>query len=292
MYTDKDSNLISDSRTKYGEESIRSIRKWEITIKKMADCRNHRRFTLRCIKASITPVRWKLKNPLKSKKSYDIIHKAEKQLLYERVRNINNILETLDKPRETQYRKFKDTVFNSNQHVQDPDLDLERSRLFINKIKDHRHSKIKEKHIDKFERLYFKCHGYHHNLNRHAANLDNIGHQNTLSGHQNVPSSFSSTSTTTSNPTTVPTTPMTPTPSNSTTDSNPAPGLPSSSHSNTCTDHTNKWVINLSKTPSPRNNYLYYKKDLTLPSPPNTPHRSLHNSPGTSIFQNTSPGGE
>ena len=111
------------------------------------------------------------------------MHKAEKQLLYECIRNINNTLESLDKQRETQYRKFKDTLFNSNQHVQDPDLDLERSRLFINKIKDHRHSKMKEKHIDMFKRLYFKHCGYHHNLNRHAVNMDNIDHQNTLSRH-------------------------------------------------------------------------------------------------------------
>ena len=111
MYTDKDSNLIGDLRTKYGAESVRSIRKWEIIFKKMADYRNHRRFMLKCIKASITPVSCKLKNPLKSKKSYDIIHKAEKQLLYEQIRNINNTLEALDKQRETQYRKFKDTVF-------------------------------------------------------------------------------------------------------------------------------------------------------------------------------------
>ena len=94
MYSDRDSNLISDLRTKYGEESIRSIRKWEITVRKMADYRNHRRFMLRCMKASITPVSCKLKSPLKTKKSYNIIHKAEKQLLYEQVRNINNILES------------------------------------------------------------------------------------------------------------------------------------------------------------------------------------------------------
>ena len=125
-------------------------------------------------------------------------------------RNINNILESLDKQRETQYSKFKDMLFNSNQHVQDPDLDLERSRLFINRIKDHRHYKIKEKHINKFERLYFKHHGYLHNPNRQAVNLDNIDHQNTLSRHQNVPSSFSNTSTPASSETTVPAIPMAP----------------------------------------------------------------------------------
>ena len=60
MYTDKDSNLISDLRNKYGENSVRNFRKWEIITKKMADYRNHRRFMLKCIKASITPVSCKL----------------------------------------------------------------------------------------------------------------------------------------------------------------------------------------------------------------------------------------
>ena len=256
MYTDKDSNLTSDVRTKYGEESVNSIRKWEITVKKMADYRNHRRFTLRCIKASITPVSCKLKNPLSSKsiKSYQIIHKAEKQLLYERIRNINYILEKLDKQRESQYKKFKDMLFKPNQHVQgtDPspeaDLDLERSRLFINKIKKHRHNKIKGKHIDKFKRLFFKHYGYFDNLTRQTTNVDNINQENTFSRHPNVPSSFPRTSTPASGHSTVPATSMAPTPSSST-----APALaPRPQQSNqlyTCIDCTNKWVINLSRIP-------------------------------------------
>ena len=68
MDTNKDSNLFSYLRTKYGEDCVRLLRKWEITIEKMADYRNHRRFTLKCIKASITPVSCKVKNPLKTRK--------------------------------------------------------------------------------------------------------------------------------------------------------------------------------------------------------------------------------
>ena len=185
MYTDKDSNLISDLGTKYGEESVSSIRKWEATIKKMADFRNHRRFMLRCIKASITPVSCKLKNPLKTRKHYNIIQKAEKQLLYECIRNINNTLETLKKQRENQYKKFKDMLNMTNQDVQDtvPDLDLGRSRLFINKIKEHRYNKTKRRQIDKFNWLYFKHYGYHHNPSRQTRNLKNIDAQSTLNGH-------------------------------------------------------------------------------------------------------------
>ena len=76
MYTDKDSKLISDLRTKYGEESVRTFRKWEITVKTMVVFRNHRRFMLKCIKASITPVSCKLKNPLNQEK---VITSSKKQ---------------------------------------------------------------------------------------------------------------------------------------------------------------------------------------------------------------------
>ena len=63
----------------------------------------------------------------------------------------------------------------------------------INKIKEHRHSKIKEKHIDKFKCLYYKRFQYHHNFTRNMQNFDNIDQDPTLSGHLNVLSSFSTT---------------------------------------------------------------------------------------------------
>ena len=90
--TKKVNNLFSYLRDKYGEDSVKLIRFWEFTVKKMAEHRNHRRFTARCIKAGITPVSCRIRNSLKIGKSYQIIHKVEKQLLYERVRNRNNIL--------------------------------------------------------------------------------------------------------------------------------------------------------------------------------------------------------
>ena len=210
MYKDKDSNLISDLRTKYGEESVRLFRKWEIIVKKMVDYRNYRRFTIKCIKASITPVSCKLKNPLlyKSSRSYQIIHKAEKQLLYEIIRNINSILATLDKQREKHYQEFKDIL---NQNNSDNEQCLERSRTFINRIKEHRHDKIKKKHINKFEKLYFKRYGYHHNLNRCTPSFGNIDHNfQALSRQSNVPSAFSTKTTNYSSTSSIPATPRAP----------------------------------------------------------------------------------
>ena len=74
---------------------------------KKAGFRNHRRFTLQCIKLGITPGRCKLKNPLNSRKSYHIIHKGEKQLVYKRVRNINKILCMYENQRLECYTKLR-----------------------------------------------------------------------------------------------------------------------------------------------------------------------------------------
>ena len=47
---------------------------------------------LRCIKAGVNPASCRLKNTIKTPKSILIIRKAERQLLNERVRNINETL--------------------------------------------------------------------------------------------------------------------------------------------------------------------------------------------------------
>ena len=170
MDTNKDSNLFIYLKNKYGEECVRLLRKWEITIKKMVGYRNHRRFMLKCIKASVTPVSCKLKNPLKTTKCYNIIHKAEKQLLYERIRNINNILDMYGQTRFKQYSHLK-IMLNEHEH------DINRCLQLINKVKEHRHDKIKRKQINKFKHLYFKKYGCHHNFSRGSPNFDNTQHQ-------------------------------------------------------------------------------------------------------------------
>ena len=44
----------------------------------------------------------------------------------------------------------------------------------INRIKEHRHDKMKTKQIVRFKCLYFKMYGYHHNLTRGSANLTTL----------------------------------------------------------------------------------------------------------------------
>ena len=59
---------------------------------KMVDFGNHRRFTLRCLNCGLIPVKCKLKNLVGTPSSYKIIKRAEKQLMNDRIRNINYIL--------------------------------------------------------------------------------------------------------------------------------------------------------------------------------------------------------
>ena len=106
----KVSNLFSYLKEKYGDDGVRLLRLCAFIVKKMADNRNHRGFTLRCIKAGITPVSCKIRNPLNSSRSYQIIHKAKKQLLYERVRNINSILYMYKHNRSKVYSQLRNPI--------------------------------------------------------------------------------------------------------------------------------------------------------------------------------------
>ena len=120
----------------------------------MADLRNHRHFTLRCIKVRLTPVSCKLKNPVQSAKCYHIIHKAERQLLYDRIRSINSILECLETHQFENYPLLREIITEE---------DMFTCIRLINKVKEHRHDKIKRRQTDKFKRLLEK-NGYFHNF--------------------------------------------------------------------------------------------------------------------------------
>ena len=61
----------------------------------MADFSNHRRFTLRCLREDIILVSIRLKSSIKTPKGCHIIRKAERALLNERVRSVNNTIAML-----------------------------------------------------------------------------------------------------------------------------------------------------------------------------------------------------
>ena len=58
----------------------------------MVDFSRHRRFSLRCLSGNIIPVSIRLRSNIKAPKGHHIIRKAEKALLKERIRLINNTI--------------------------------------------------------------------------------------------------------------------------------------------------------------------------------------------------------
>ena len=86
-------NIIHVLEKKYGKNSIGLFRNWEKMVGKVSDFKNHQRFLLRCLSQGVTPVSLKLKNLTRTKKGEGIIKRAEKQLLNERIRNINYKIE-------------------------------------------------------------------------------------------------------------------------------------------------------------------------------------------------------
>ena len=82
--TNRMRNLYSIIEKEFGRASVAIFRDWEQHVKKLADFKNHRRFTLRCLSQKITPVSLRLKRNIKTDRGMKIIERAEKQLTDER----------------------------------------------------------------------------------------------------------------------------------------------------------------------------------------------------------------
>ena len=79
-----------------GKKQSPYLGKYKNMNMQICDYKSNRRFSLRCFSNDLILVSLKLKNNLRTHKSDCIIHRAERSLLNERIRNINNILERLD----------------------------------------------------------------------------------------------------------------------------------------------------------------------------------------------------
>ena len=95
MLSNRKRSIHQYIRQEYGQENVKILRKLERIEKKMADFKNHRRFLLRCLDNNIIPVSLKLRSHLKTPKAIKMINKTERALLSERIRMINNTIETV-----------------------------------------------------------------------------------------------------------------------------------------------------------------------------------------------------
>ena len=113
------------------------------------DCgyRNHRILTLKCITKDLVPVSIRLKTTIKTEKARKIIRKAERDLLQARVNSINNILGDNAKQREL-YRSQLVSILSTST--------INKCQHLIDKVSELIFHKVKERHINKFNRLLLK----------------------------------------------------------------------------------------------------------------------------------------
>ena len=94
----------------YDREIVKNFCQWEKLEKKMADFANHRSSTLRCLAEDLIPVsiRLILKQNIKTPRGLQIIRKAERALLNERIRLINNTLNMLSSQKDTCMKELEE----------------------------------------------------------------------------------------------------------------------------------------------------------------------------------------
>ena len=102
---------------------------------KICNSKNHRRFSLRCLGSGITLASLKPKNIIITHRSDCIIQKAERSLLNERVRNVNNTLDWLEHDRYMYELKLS--------AILDQDL-MKEFKGFIEEHKKARHINVME----------------------------------------------------------------------------------------------------------------------------------------------------
>ena len=140
-------NILSD---KYVIRVLHLVREWEKIQIKECNYRNQCRFTLRCIHKGIIPVSVRLQTTIESEKAKKIIRKAERDLLQARIKFINNILDNNSKQLEKCKSQLASLVTTTI---------MEECEGFINKVREFRHSKIRDRQINTFNRLVAKQEG-------------------------------------------------------------------------------------------------------------------------------------
>ena len=129
---------------------------------KMCNYENHRRFSLRCLGNGIIPVIIRLKNQVRTQRSVNIIHKAERSLLNERVSDniIHKAERSLLNERVSEVNmtlnRLKHDVYmyqNKLSGIISEDL-MKQSIEFIKEYKEARHKAVMDRQIKKYIKLW------------------------------------------------------------------------------------------------------------------------------------------
>ena len=143
-------NLHQIILQEYGLEAWHLFRDWERLQLRASDYRNHRIFTLRCLHKDLVPVSIKLKSTLKTERAKKIVRKAEKDLIQARIKAINSILDNVGK--QTELCKSSLASIISTQRLRE-------CQGFIDKVREIRFNKVKQRQPNRFQNLVNKKEG-------------------------------------------------------------------------------------------------------------------------------------
>ena len=135
-------SLHSFITTEYGIENVKLFWQWEKLECKMAIFKNHRRFSLRCLNQDVIPVSIRMKTNVKTPRGLYIVKRAERALLNERIRSVNNMINMLKMQIDTCMEQLKTCL---------DDGAMEECKLFINNRKESRHNSTLVRQLHKFE---------------------------------------------------------------------------------------------------------------------------------------------
>ena len=140
-------NLHKIILEEYGMEALHLLRDWEKLQIRDCNHRNDRTFTHRCISKGPIPVSIRLKSTIRTEKAKKMIRKAERDLLQGRVKSSNNLLGNNAKQRDLCRSKLASIISNTS---------MKKCQELIDKVSEFRHLKVKERQINKFNRLVQK----------------------------------------------------------------------------------------------------------------------------------------
>ena len=139
-------NLFDSLRGSHGQECVKSFRRLEKLEKTRARFQNHLRFNLRCRDEDITPRSLNLKNPIPTSNAANIINRAKKALVKERIRATANKLDKINARKKEELDCFK------GKHELDPDT-LKQMNAHLTNTYEQEFAKTKQRQIKKLNKL-------------------------------------------------------------------------------------------------------------------------------------------
>ncbi|XP_014679428.1 PREDICTED: uncharacterized protein LOC106819296, partial [Priapulus caudatus] len=106
-------NLFNELRSQHGQRTVTEVRSFESLERKIARHKNHLVFTLRCKDENIVPSSLRLKCPIRTNRAKDIIEKAEKQLIRERIRSVSYKIKQYEDNRLVKINDLKKAPLNN-----------------------------------------------------------------------------------------------------------------------------------------------------------------------------------